>query len=232
MYILEGNIGAGKSTFLKLVEQRLPHISIGLEPINNWQQKIYGQSLLTNFYEQPQRWAYTLETLTMVCRVQEHLKDQQIGVANKIVERSIYSGHYCFAYNGYEHGFMTEVEWQIYNQWFTFLVTNRCHPPLGFIYLKTSPEIAYTRIKKRNRLSEKKISLSYLKQIDQRHEGFLLEKNNILPELASVPVLILNCDQEFEHNEVLLQEHLEKVQNFMQITQGVQEADSIVEQCT
>lgn len=219
MYILEGNISAGKSTFLKLIEQHLPHIAIGLEPIHNWQQKIYGQSLLTNFYEDPQRWAYTLETLTMICRVQEHIKDQESGIVHKIVERSIYSGHYCFAYNGYEHGFMTEVEWQIYNQWFTFLVKDRCMPPLGFIYLKTSPDVAYGRIKKRNRLSEKKISLSYLKQINQRHEDFLVHKKDILPELASVPLLILDCDEEFEHNAEILQAHLTKVQEFIQATQ-------------
>ena len=40
MYILEGNIGAGKSTFLHLVKQQLPDISIALEPMDNWQKHV------------------------------------------------------------------------------------------------------------------------------------------------------------------------------------------------
>jgi deoxyadenosine/deoxycytidine kinase len=219
MYIVEGNIGAGKSTFLKLIQERLPHVTVALEPIHNWQKKVYGQSLLANFYEDPARWAYTMETLAMICRVQEHLKDQESHGAHKIVERSIYSGHYCFAKNGYDSGFLSELEWQLYNQWFDFLIPGRCRPPLGFIYLKTDPEVSYQRLKKRNRLAEKRISLSYLKQIDQRHHDFLIEKKDLLPELQSVPVLILNCDEEFEADENKLQEHLARVQEFMAITQ-------------
>lgn len=49
MYIVEGNIGAGKSTFLNLIGIHMPHVSIALEPLNNWQSEEYGQSLLKNF---------------------------------------------------------------------------------------------------------------------------------------------------------------------------------------
>ena len=63
MYIVEGNIGAGKSTFLQLIDTHMPDVSVALEPVNNWQNQIYGQSLLTNFYKNPKPWAYTLETL-------------------------------------------------------------------------------------------------------------------------------------------------------------------------
>ena len=119
MYILEGNIGAGKSTFLKMLANALPSISISLEPINNWQKQVYGQSLLTNFYQSPQRWAYTLETFAMMSRVQEHIQEQKNNGCI-IFERSVYSGHYCFAQNSYENGFMTELEWELYNHWFHF----------------------------------------------------------------------------------------------------------------
>ena len=105
MYILEGNIGAGKSTFLTLLAKHLPHICVTLEPMHNWQKQIYGQSLLANFYQDPKRWAYTLETLAMFCRVREHMEEQKKEDTIQITERSIYSGHYCFAQNDYESGF-------------------------------------------------------------------------------------------------------------------------------
>ena len=71
MYILEGNIGAGKSTFLRLLSEHMPAIGISLEPVHNWQKEVYGQSLLANFYQEPRRWAYTFETMTMICRIQD-----------------------------------------------------------------------------------------------------------------------------------------------------------------
>ncbi len=215
MYIVEGNIGAGKSTFLTLIKQHLPHIDVTLEPLDNWQQKLTGQSLLANFYQEPKRWAYTFETLTMMSRVKDHVHEQSKADPRSVIERSIYSGHYCFARNSFETGFLTEAEWLVYCQWFNFLVPNTCKIPHGFIYLRVNPEVAYERVRKRNRYAEKKISLKYLKQIHQRHEDFLTHKKNILPELKNVPVLALDCNEEFETDLKKLKEHLEKVEQFL-----------------
>lgn len=215
MYILEGNIGAGKSTFLTMLEKQLSFISPLLEPVNNWQKQIYGQSLLANFYKDPKRWAFTLETLTMMSRVKNHRIEQELPNPYRVMERSIYSGHYCFAKNGYEQKFMTEVEWNIYMDWFNMLIPGKCNPPRGFIYLKVKPEITYERIKKRNRLAEKKITLAYQKQIDKRHDDFLLHKKNLITDLKNIPVLIINCDEEFETNPKKFQEHCARVEEFI-----------------
>lgn len=217
MYIVEGNIGAGKSTFLKLISTYFPQIAVVFEPMAAWQTDESDQSILRKFYNDPSRWAYTIETLAMVNRVKDHLSEQQKSPL-RIMERSIYSGHYCFAHNDYASGFMTELEWNIYNQWFNFLVAGKCKPPLGFIYLKTDPEISFERLKKRGRSSETEISLEYLKQIDEHHKRFLVEKRDILPELKNVPVLILDCNQEFETNQRQLLTHMTKVDNFIKET--------------
>jgi deoxyadenosine/deoxycytidine kinase len=216
MYIIEGNIGSGKSTFLKLVSEHFPHISPVFEPRHHWQDE-GGDSLLTNFYQNPKRWAYTLETLTMVCRVREHQKWHN-SPAPVVMERSIYSGHYCFAQNDFDNGFMNAIEWDTYNQWFNFLVNGRCNPPRGFIYLKTTPEVAHERIQKRSRSSEAGIPLEYLKQIHDCHIKFLVDKKNVLPELQSVPVLVLESDAEFEKDSAVLSEHLAKVADFFKKT--------------
>ncbi len=215
MYILEGNIGAGKSTFLRLISHQIPEIKTVSEPINNWQSTIYGQSLLTNFYENHKRLAYTFELLTMICRVQDHLKEQQDMESVKLIERSIYSGYYCFAYNSYVQGFVSDLEWQLYQQWFALLIPNKCHPPRGFIYMRISPDIAYERIKKRNRHAEKTLSLAYLKQVHQRHEMFLVKKKGILPHLKRIPVLVLDCNKEFEQNPAQLHQHIHAIQSFL-----------------
>ena len=167
-------------------------------------------------------WAYTMETVTMVGRVQEHLKEQEHPNPFRLMERSIYSGHYCFATNGYQMGFLSELEWKVYLAWFNFLVTERCKVPHGFIYLQVDPEVAYERIKKRQRAGESSISLEYLKQIHHCHENFLVEKINVLPELAQTPVLILDCSQEFESEHAQFIAHAQKVVEFMRTHVHVQ----------
>ena len=157
----------------------------------------------------------------MMCRVKEHLQEQSHPIERRIMERSIYSGHYCFALNGYENGFMSQSEWDMYNQWYQFMVPGKCLPPQGFIYLKVNPEIAHERIKKRNRLAEQKITPAYLKHIDNKHNEFLLEKKNIPAELAAVPVLVLDVNKEFENDHEVLNEHLFKIDEFMHMTNKI-----------
>ncbi len=217
MYILEGNVGAGKTTFLKLIQERLPEMAVVFEPLHNWHSQVYGQSILANFYKDPQRWAYTMETLAMACRVQEHLSEQENPNPFRLMERSIYSGHYVFATNGYQNGFLSELEWHVYLQWFNFLVTGRCKPPQGFIYLRTDPEVAYNRIKVRDRSAEKTISFDYIKQINDCHEDFLVHKKGLLAELTEVPVLILDGNEEFEKSAEKFALHAEKVAAFVQL---------------
>ncbi len=224
MYIVEGNIGAGKTTFLRLIGEKLPQVDVVYEPLHNWQSKVYGQSILTNFYKDPERWAYTMETLAMACRVQEHLKEQVNAFPLRLMERSIYSGHYVFATNDYHNGYLTALEWAIYLEWFNFLVAGHCKPPQGFIYLNVDPDVAFERIKKRNRHAEKSISLAYIKQIHACHEMFLVEKKNILPDMKNVPILVLDCNEEFEADSVKFAEHAQAVSAFMNVGEYIKPA--------
>ena len=220
MYILEGNIGVGKSTFLSLVKKHCPHIDVLTEPKDDWNKAVGGQTLLANFYADTSRWAYTMETFTMICRVRDHIKEQSSKNINRILERSIYSGHYCFAKNGFNNGTISDLEWDIYNQWVDFLLHGHCHPPLGFIYLQADPESCFARVRKRNRSTETKLSLEYMKQIHDLHDDFLVYKNGVSKQLEATPVLILNCNEEFEKNGKKLQEHLNKLQDFLLETQS------------
>lgn len=215
MYILEGTIGAGKSTFLKLLSQAFAEIAVKLEPVDAWQSHQAGASLLHHFYEQPKRWAYTFETFTMIKRIHEHLQEKN-DESLVVVERSIYSGHYVFARNSYENGFMTNLEWNLYREWFEFL-TGKCPVPQGFIYLKVDPVVAFERIKKRNRSAEETLPLNYLYQLDKQHERFLCNKEDVLSILRDVPVLILDCSEEFEQNQTQFAEQSTKIKEFMGI---------------
>lgn len=218
MYILEGNIGAGKTTFLHMLEKALPMVSVGYEPVDDWQHKVHGASLLANFYTNPHRWAYSMETFTMLSRVRDHLRDQEWSSPFRVIERSIYSGYYCFALNSFRSNFLIPLEWEMYKAWFNFLIPGKCKPPHGFIYLRVTPSVAYDRIKKRSRSAESTIPLSYLEQIHQTHEDFLIHKKDVMPEIKDTPVLVLDCDQDFEHDPAVFQAMVQQVKTFIEQT--------------
>lgn len=219
MYLLEGNLGAGKSTFLSLIQKHLPHLQTVTEPVATWHNAASEDSLLDHFYKDTPRWAYSMELFTLMTRTKEHLKEQKRNngaYIPKIMERSLFSGYYCFARNGYEQGFLTYEEWIVYNEWFDFLVNKKCVMPQGFIYLQASPNICYQRMQKRSRSGEEIVPFEYLAQIHEQHERFLIHKANLLYELENVPVLVLDVSGDFANNPKQLQALLNKVDQFIQ----------------
>lgn len=219
MYLVEGNIGAGKSTFLQLVKNNLPHLNVLFEPVNVWQNEQHGKSLLQNFYNDSPRWAYSMETFTLINRIAENSKTNLDSTT--IAERSIYSGYHCFAKNSHLNGFMSDLEWKMYRQWFNFLTNNKNYKhPIGFIYLKTSPKVAYDRICKRSRSAENLISFDYVAQIHKRHEELLAADQN--SSNFPFPVLILDADTDFESNPKELEKMIIKLEDFV----GIQQKES------
>lgn len=215
MYLLEGNMGAGKSTLLALIKEHLSYITIVTEPVDCWHNSNQGKSLLGQFYEDQKRWSYTMEKFTLITRVREYLKEQRTITSPTIMERSIYSGYYCFAKNGYLQGNMTEAEWKAYNLWFEFLIKDTCKQPQGFIYLYTTPEVCFKRMHKRKRPGEEGVPMKYLQELHTVHEQFLIEKKDILPELISVPVLQLNVCKEFATNPTETDRILNEISSFI-----------------
>lgn len=217
MLTLEGNIGAGKSTFLRIIQKYLPQIDVVFEPTNKWQGAGDSENLLKFFYDDSKRWAYTFQSYAFISRIQEQEESlaRNAHLPVQILERSVYCDRYCFAFNAYEMGMMTPLEWHIYTEWFSWLVENHTSKPDGFIYLRTNPETCISRIAKRNRSEESTIAPEYLAAIHQKHEDWLINRTNSCAITASIPVLELVCDKEFEHNIIQQQEHMQKIETFI-----------------
>lgn len=209
LLIIEGNIGAGKSTFLRLMSERL-HIDPVFEPHERWQDIGTGDNLLEKFYSDTQRWAYTFQTYAFVTRVleQEHAaRHNTTGV--QVLERSVFSDRYCFAQNCFQMGVMQPLEWKLYCDWFSWLVEGYMTKPTGFIYLQTDPEVCYSRLKMRGRQEEAAVPLDYLARLHERHEQWLVRKEGIADYLKDVPVLTLSCNADFEHDPIQFDQHIQ-----------------------
>ncbi len=218
-FIVEGNIGSGKSTFLRLVGERLP-MQVVYEPHTKWQDVGAGENLLERFYNDTPRWAYTFQSYAFITRIMEQQKySLESPDTPQIVERSVYSDRYCFAKNCFEMGTMSPLEWQLYQDWFAWLVENYAPRPTGFIYLQTDPEVCFSRLKKRARHEEVAVPLSYLESLHKKHEAWLIKKEGVAAHIKDVPVLVLSCNDDFEHDMSYFEHHLDAVASFVQKNQ-------------
>ncbi|NXD83992.1 DGUOK protein, partial [Halcyon senegalensis] len=111
---------------------------------------------------------------------------------------------YVFAKNLFEAGHLQPLEWAIYQDWHEFLL--RHLGPLttlhGFLYLRAMPQTCLERLRRRARSEEGGIQLGYLQQLHAQHEHWLVDKTTEVhfEEMKRAPVLVLDVDEDFEHN--------------------------------
>lgn len=204
---IEGNIGSGKSTILNILKSKLSDVIFINEPVDEWF-KIKDKSnrnMLELFYDDKNKYSFVFQITAYITRLRkliEILKDNNDKII--ICERSIYTDKYVFAKMLYQDNFINDIEWNSYNYWFdTFKEISKLD---GIIYVNTKPNICFDRIKKRNRNGESNISLDYLNNCHQKHLDWILKESNVLE---------IDGNQEFENNNLLIQNILNKTNSFI-----------------
>ena len=121
----------------------------------------------------------------------------------KLIERSLWSQRYVFAENLLQSGKMAPSEFEVLNSWFEFLK----EVDLGIdliIYLRTTPEVAYQRLKARSRAEEKIVSIDYLRDLHDLHEQWLVQnKTNI----GGAKVVVIDANKDLKRVPQLYSEH-------------------------
>ena len=206
MISIEANIGSGKSTFLKKIkESGEKSFNVINEPLDEWQNtySANGENILGNFYSDQERWSYTFQSNAFITRIQKYERE---SVSDKInlSERSPLSDYNIFAKMLKQDGKIDEIEWKLYQNWYTWLIEKFNAKPKAIIYLKCSPEVSFARIKKRDRNEENNIPYEYIKRVHDFHEEWLMNESDI-------PVLIINANNDFEDNESRFQEIMSQV---------------------
>jgi deoxyadenosine/deoxycytidine kinase len=223
-FVIEGNIGSGKTTLLRIIRERLG-IPIVFEPVHRWQTIGGTENLLEKFYNDTPRWAYTFQSYAFITRILEqerHARAQNHPM--QILERSVFSDRYCFAQNCYEQGAMSSLEWNMYQDWFSWLVDEHLQRPSGFIYLSCDAELCYKRLKKRNRSEEVTVTPDYLQLLEDKHRSWLIDKKGVADYLKDTPVLILDGTIEFEKDFSVQEQWMAQLSSFIGINQGIRPA--------
>lgn len=187
---IEGNIAAGKSTILNIIKELgNTNISTLQEPLKKWKD-VHDINLLQLMYQEPAKWTTAFQSFALLSMAQNHMSPGKI----KFIERCIYSSKYVFMEANKANGNIDNINWSILNNWFNFVTTNMKINMDAIIYIKTSPHIAYQRMKKRNRPEESEVSEEHIRNIHQLYENWLVKGNFSWP----CQIIVLNGDKTTE----------------------------------
>lgn len=177
---IEGNIGVGKTTLIRNIEELLKEQKpvVILEPIDQWQQWLH------DMYTDPKRWSFffNLKVLLTLSSWKPR-EDPGSTEFTMITERSPLACRYVFSRVQHERNEMTDKELELLDE---------AHAALGWepdvvVYLRDEPENCVERMKLRGRLSEETVSIEYVKSVHDKYESFFKQyaKKTIVVDVAS-----------------------------------------------
>jgi len=173
--VLAGNIGAGKTSLVRLLGERL-----GWKP---YFEPVTENPYLVDFYQDMARWAFHSQVFFLTHRVRSHraLMDDPWSV---VQDRSVYEDAEVFARNLFAHGRMRERDWDTYQELYRTVIS-LLPPPDLVVYLRASVATLKARIAQRGRGFEANISEEYLTELNALYEqwigGFRLAPVLIVP---------------------------------------------------
>ena len=183
---VEGNIGSGKSTFLKYLKDQIHsrnediNIKIIDEPLSDWMNINNNNSNNNNnifnlYYKNPKKYAESFQTFAFLTMLNNSLKQNYKDIDILIMERSVYSSVHCFVKLLLDEKYITPIFYEIMKKSLK-LYKDKIIYPTTIVYLKTNDndiDILTERIKNRGREAEKKIEKKYLRNLNNKYDKFI-----------------------------------------------------------
>ena len=194
-----GNIGAGKSTLVKLLSERLEWTPF-YEPVAN-------NPYLADFYKDMAEWSFHSQVffLTHRLRVYQELAAWPTSV---ILDRSLYEDAEIFAENLYLQKLMNERDHATYQSLYQ-MVLNFLPTPDLVVYLRTSVPTLIARIHSRDRDFERNIDPAYLETLNIAYKKWV--ENFTLCPVLTVPSDDLNLVTNPKHMNLIVRKVQEKI---------------------
>eukprot|EP00897_Mesotaenium_endlicherianum_P008908 jgi/Mesen1/8045/ME000043S07429 len=182
----EGNIGVGKSTFLKLVRCRLQEelqdkleVEVLPEPLEQWRNvNGTGHNVLQTFYDDPKRYGYLFQNYVFLTRFMQHNAGaRRHPRALRLAERCVFTDRCVFAVAAMEQGLFSPQEKAVYEAWYDpILATLPNLVPDAFVYLKADPLVCHQRLKARS--EEAGVEMQYLQTLHEKHERWFSRRQD------------------------------------------------------
>ena len=177
--VLDGVISAGKTTLIRLLEEKLNKegsckVKAIYEPVDLWN----STGALQYFYDNVTAHAYEFQTYTYITRIARVI-NELIAAPDAdvyLLERSIWTDRYIFMALLKTH--IGDLRCQMYDQWcdlWAYIMPMRVNK---WVFLNTSLEESLKRIKIRNREAESEVSAEYQIALYNKHIEFYNELKN------------------------------------------------------
>ena len=189
---IEGPIAVGKTSLAKLLSERL-----GARPILEG----FGENpFLTDFYEEPERYAFQTQLFFLLQRYQQQQELRQVDMFhNLLIADYMFVKDRLFASLN-----LDEKEMTLYDTVANLLEKNVISPDL-VIYLQADTDTLMRNIARRGRDMEKNISEEYIDALNQLYTEYFFR-------YQETPLVIINTNNiDFVHN----QEDLDEVINYI-----------------
>lgn len=194
-----GNIGAGKSTLVRLLCPLL-----GCVP---FYEPVVENPYLPDFYADMPAWGFHSQVFFLANRLKIHRAVLDCPQSS-IQDRSIYEDAEIFAANLHARGGMNARDYATYRALYEG-IAGFLPPPDLLIYLQVEPAILAERIRQRGRDYENSIPSGYLAELNQRYEAWI-NSFSLCPVLM-VPAGRLNFALHTDHLHLVAEMVREKL---------------------
>jgi deoxyadenosine/deoxycytidine kinase len=158
--VIEGNIGAGKTTLaVRIAEQFNAHLIL---------EHFDDNPFLPKFYNDPDKYSFPLELSFLASRYKQ-LKDEL--VPQDLFKSFSVADYYFMKSLVFAASTLTGDEFNLYRQIF-YIIYGSLPKPDIYVYLHLDPERLLQNIERRGRTFEKSITLDYLRKIQNSYFSF------------------------------------------------------------
>ncbi|XP_063361751.1 deoxynucleoside kinase-like [Cydia amplana] len=169
---IEGNIGSGKSTCIKFF-QKYRNVEAHPEPLDEWR-NVGGHNLLGLLYGNVHKWTFPFQHYVHLSRLKIQISPPlHPGITVKMFERSVQNSRHCFVENAKKQNYLEDAEYQVLMTWFDYSEKNLDIGLDLIVYLRTTPQVVYDRMRKRARAEEAEVPLQYLQEVHDSYESWL-----------------------------------------------------------
>jgi deoxyadenosine/deoxycytidine kinase len=197
--VVEGVIGAGKTSLTRLLAERLQG-KLVLEEVEE-------NPFLKDFYKDRERYAFQTQMHFLFSRFQQQRNLRQMELfSERMVADYLFQKDRIFA--GLN---LSEREFALYERLVGWLELEVLSPDV-VVYLQASPDILMRRIARRGRPFEKDMEPSYIKQLNEAYNHFFFH-------YVGAPLLVVNTNAiDFVNNPDDFEDLLERIRSHRQGT--------------
>lgn len=208
--IVLGNIGSGKSTFLRTLEKRQTESRIlELLPMSKGLQVEYEAEPILKLVTEKFYPALSAGNADLLFAAEIDILWERYLQAERVLrqpgvvvtERCLFEDRFVFTENLVKEGRLHQHQFKAYRLLFDSLSKGLPSPDF-VIYLYTDPEISHQRMLKRGRQSETSLPLQYLKDLHEHYEYTVSRKLPAIIPGYKDALLVINANEDLTETDL------------------------------